>query len=57
VSLKTFLNGALLNERSFIPFNLQRLTSGTITSPINIVDMWLAPTPLSDNDLIKLTTL
>lgn len=57
IELKTFLNGTLLNQRTFTPINMQRITSGTITSPINIVDMWLAPTSLSDNDLIKLTTL
>lgn len=55
--LKTFLNGALLNTKPFTTTNLQRLSSGTITSPLYIADMWLAPTPLSDSELIALTTL
>lgn len=57
LELKTFLNGSLLSTKTFTTNNLQRLSSGTITSPLNIADMWLAPTPLSDSELIALTTL
>lgn len=57
ILLKTFLNGVLLDERPFTPINLQRLTSGTMTSPLRIADMWLSPTALTDSQLITLTTL
>lgn len=57
ILLRTFLNGVLLDERPFTPINLQRLTSGTMTSPLRIADMWLSPTALTDAQLITLTTL